>query len=217
MDFGLAFSFPFQDQQWVKKLLITAALCLIPIVGWIAVLGWSLEVTRRVIRQHPEPLPDWSEFGALLTLGFKGFLIGIIFSIPAWVISLPSVVVSALGQDSQDMQSIITIVSICSSCVSILYSIILAFATPAAYGELAATDQLMASINPSRLLQLVRAAPSAWLIAILGTLVGGIVASLGLIACIVGVFFTIAYYAALAGHLYGQAYRQATAAPAPAT
>jgi hypothetical protein len=216
MDFGLAFSFPFQDQQWVKKLLITAVLVLVPIIGWIAVLGWSLEVARRVIRQHPEPLPDWAEFGALLGLGFKGFLIGIVLSIPAWVISLPSVGLSAFAQDSQDMQSIVAIVSICTSCVSILYSIILAFATPAAYGELAATDQLMAALNPARLLQLVRAAPVPYLIAILGTLVGGIVASLGLIACVVGVFFTIAYYAAIAGHFYGQAYQQASTAPAAA-
>jgi hypothetical protein len=216
MDFGLAFSFPFQDQQWIKKLLITAVLILVPIIGWIAVLGWSLEVTRRVIRQHPEPLPDWSEFGALLGLGFKGFLIGIVLSIPAWVISLPSVALSAFAQDSADLQSIVAIVSICTSCVSILYSIVLAFATPAAYGELASTDQIGAALNPGRILQLVRAAPSGYLIAILGTLVGGIVASLGVIACVVGVFFTFAYYAALAGHLYGQAYLQASAAPAAA-
>jgi len=216
MDFGLAFSFPFQDQQWVKKILITAVLILVPIIGWIAVLGWSLEVARRVIRRHPEPLPDWSEFGALLGLGFKGFLIGIVLSIPAWVISLPSVALSAFAQDSQDLQTIVTIVSLCTSCVSILYSIVLAFAAPAAYGELAATDQIGSALNPARLWQLVRAAPVPYLIAILGTLVGSIVASLGVIACVVGVFFTFAYYAALAGHLYGQAYLQASAAPAPA-
>ena len=153
---------------------------------------------------------------ALASVVQAGFLIGLVFSIPAWVISLPSVALSAFAADSQDLQSIVAIVSICTSCVSILYSIVLAFATPAAYGELASTDQLRSALNPGRILQLVRAAPSAWLIAILGTLVGGIVASLGLIACIVGVFFTFAYYGALAGHLYGQAYLQASAAPAAA-
>ncbi len=214
MDFGLAFSFPFQDEQWVKKLLISAVLMIIPIIGWIAVLGWSIEVTRRVIRQHPEPLPDWSEFGALLALGFKGFLIGVLFSIPAFVISLPNFLLTAFAADSQDWQTVIVIVSICTSCVSLLYSIVLAFATPAAYGELAATDQIGSAINPGRLWALVRTAPSAYLIAILGTLVGGIVAMLGVIACVVGVFFTFAYYFALAGHLYGQAYIQGSAAPA---
>src|SRR3972149_3850395 len=128
--------------HWNNNPLTPPPLILTPIIGWIAVLGWSLEVTRRVIRQHPEPLPDWSEFGALLTLGFKGFLIGIVFSIPAWVISLPSIALSAFAADSQDLQSIVAIVSICTSCVSILYSLVLAFATPAAYGELASPDQL---------------------------------------------------------------------------
>src|SRR3990172_6927206 len=176
MDFGLAFSFPFQDQQWIKKLLITAVLILVPIIGWIAVLGWSLEVARRVIRQHPEPLPDWSEFGALLGLGFKGFIIGIVLSIPVWVIILPPVAISVFAADSQDLLSI---VSTCAGCLILIYSIMLAFATPAAYGELAYTDQIGAALNPGRILQLVRAAPSGYLIAILGTLVGGIVASLG--------------------------------------
>lgn len=44
MDFSLPFSFPFQDQNWFKKLAIPGLIMLIPIVGWLYVLGgdWKL-------------------------------------------------------------------------------------------------------------------------------------------------------------------------------
>ncbi len=35
MDFGLPFSFAFQDQNWFKKLAIAGLITLIPIMGWI--------------------------------------------------------------------------------------------------------------------------------------------------------------------------------------
>ena len=37
MDFGLAFTFPFQDEKWIEKLLIAGVIMIIPFVGWIAV------------------------------------------------------------------------------------------------------------------------------------------------------------------------------------
>jgi 4-hydroxybenzoate polyprenyltransferase len=42
MDFGLAFSYPFQDQDWFKKIAIAAVIALFPVVGWFAVFGWVM-------------------------------------------------------------------------------------------------------------------------------------------------------------------------------
>lgn len=47
MDFRLALSFPFQDEEWVRKLAIAGALSL-TIIDLIPVFGWSLEVNRRL-------------------------------------------------------------------------------------------------------------------------------------------------------------------------
>jgi hypothetical protein len=62
MEFGRAFSYTQQDPEWLKKVGIAAALMIIPFVGWLAVLGWGLEITRRVINNDPETLPDWSNW-----------------------------------------------------------------------------------------------------------------------------------------------------------
>ena len=55
MDFGSAFSFVFQDEDWIKKILLIAVISLIPIVGQIVALGFALEVMKRVINSDPTP------------------------------------------------------------------------------------------------------------------------------------------------------------------
>jgi hypothetical protein len=115
-----------------------------------------------------------------------------------------------LGAIGDDSGTIYTVYSLCFSCFSFIYGLALAFVLPASFGILAATDQLGDALNPSKLLALVRAAPSAYLMALVGGIGASIVADLGVILCVVGIFFTLAYAAAITGHLYGQAYNQAS-------
>ena len=89
MDFGLAFSFPFKDEKWIEKIVIAAVISIIPIIGWFALLGWAIEIGRRVINGEEEVLADWSDFGGLLTLGFKAWLAALVFSIPLIIVWIP--------------------------------------------------------------------------------------------------------------------------------
>ena len=207
MDLGLAFTYVFEDEEWVKKLLMGAVAALIPFIGWIPLLGWCILIARRVIRQDPEPLPDWSDLGGLFTLGLKGIVIAIIASLIPMILAIPYVVLSTIANNSD---ALFTIYSLCYGCFSLIYGIALALALPAAYGILADTDQLGDALNPGKLIALVRAAPSAYLMALVGGIGASIVADLGVILCFVGIFFTVAYSVAIMGHLYGQAYKQAS-------
>ena len=208
MDLGLAFSFVFEDEEWVKKVLIAAVLLFIPVIGWFAVFGWAIEITRRVIRQSEEPLPDWTEISDLFILGLKGFVISFVYSIPVMLLSAP---ITILGW-FEDLQGIVAFLSVCASCLTFIYSIILWVAMPAAFGILADSDNIGEAINPSKILELVRAAPGAYVMALLGIIIAGLVSSVGVILCFIGVFFTSAYAMAFTGHVYGQAYNQARAA-----
>lgn len=209
MDFGLAFSFPFQDEGWVKKVVLTAVISLIPIIGQIALIGWLVELTRRVIRGDAEPLPDWADFGGILVLGLKMFAIGFVYAIPLMFMTIPMAIFDALV-DSDSAVALYTIVTLCFSCFALIYGLALAFFIPAAVGELAATDNLGAAINPTNIIAHVRAAPSAYLLAFLGTIVAGFLSGFGVILCFVGVILTAVYASAIQGHLYGQAYLEAT-------
>lgn len=209
MDFSLSFSFPFQDEGWVKKIVLTAVISLIPIIGQLALIGWLVELTRRVIRGDAEPLPDWADFGGILVLGLKMFAIGFVYAIPLMFMTIPMAIFDALV-DSDSAVALYTIVTLCFSCFALIYGLALAFFIPAAVGELAATDNLGAAINPTNIIAHVRAAPSAYLLAFLGTIVAGFLSGFGVILCFVGVILTAVYASAIQGHLYGQAYLEAT-------
>ena len=210
MDIGLAFSFPFQDKDWITKLILASVILLIPVLGIIVVLGWTLAITRNVIKGEAEPLADWSDFAGFLTLGFKGFLVSLVYALPIIVISIPFGIFAGFVDD-QSAEALIALVSICFSCFSILYGVALAFIYPAAMGELAANDDLGAALNPSRIFSLIRKAPNVYILTFLATIGAGFLSGLGVLLCFVGILFTSSYAYAVYGHLFGQAYLEATA------
>lgn len=211
MDVGRAFSFTFDDPDWLKKIVIVAIISLIPFIGQVYLLGWSTEITRRVIKKDPVQLAGFEDFGGSLVLGLKAFVIAFVYSIPLIIFVMPTSIAPAI-LDYDDFGWLISIIITCCSCLMLLYGILLAVIYPAAFGELAATDSLGAAIHPSRILELLRADFGAYLIALLGAIIAGFIGSLGMILCFIGVIFTMAYAYAVMGHLYGQAYVKATEA-----
>ena len=209
MDFARAFSFQFQDPDWVKKIAIIALISLIPIVGQFVALGWSLDVTRRVIQRDQTPLPDL-RFGEQLGHGFRGFVVGLVYALPIILIQLPIIIASSLvssGNVNPDVaNTVLAAVSVCCGGLIVVYSLFLAVILPVATTNFVAQNRIGAALRLGEVLGLFRAAPGAWLFVLLGVIVGGFVASFGTILCVVGVIFTSAYVLSVTGHLYGQAY-----------
>jgi hypothetical protein len=212
MDFGLAFSFVFKDRDWFKKVAIAALIGLIPIIGQMVVLGWSLNITRRVMNHDENPLPD-VDFGADLGRGFYAFVIGFVYTLPISILSgifgvMDAAITSSSGSDAA--YTMIGLFSVCLGLFAFVYGLACAFVLPAAYGNYLAKDSLAAGFNLKEVFSLVRANLGAYLIVVLGTIVAGIIAPVGAIACGIGVLLTYVYSLAIMGHLYGQAYVQAT-------
>lgn len=214
MEFGKAFVYQFEDQEWLKKLGIGALLLLIPLLGQLWIAGWSLEITKRVIRRDPQPLADWDDFGGYLVRGFLVFIIGFVYALP---IILVSACVSVLFPSAFDLSAsneVATsawIVVACVNCVIVLYSILLALFIPAALGNFAVKEQFGAAFRFGEVWGLVRAAPGAYILVFFGTILTGFIAGLGIILCFIGVVITISYANSVMGNLMGQAYNVATA------
>lgn len=214
MEFGKAFTFAFEDKDWLKKIGIAGLVMLIPILGQIIVGGWALEITRRVIQREPEALPDWGAFGEYLMKGLKMFVISLVYALPLILLSicanLPFMFVQDGGDDT--MMTLISLISVCVSCISAIYGIALAIVLPAALAKFVVTNEIGAAFRFGEVIALVRAAPAAYLLVLLGSIVAGLVASLGVILCFIGVIFTAALAYAIQGHLWGQAYNAAVEA-----
>ena len=218
MDFGLAFSFVFKDPDWFKKVAIAAVIGLIPLIGQIIVLGWALNITKRVMNHDPNPLPD-VDFGADLQRGFYGFVIGFVYALPITVLSGMLSIFDAVVANSSGNNTAVAIVTIVSSCFglfSFLYGIAIAFVIPASYTNYLSKNSLGAGFALGEIFQQVWSHLGAYFIVVLGTLVAGLIVPFGLIACIIGVLLTYAYSMTVMGHLYGQAHNEVFKETVPA-
>ena len=210
MDFGLAFSYPFKDPEWVKKIGVIGLITIIPIFGQIVLLGWTLEITRRVLRKEPVSLPD-IDLGEQFSLGLRGLVVGLGYALPIIIFELPISLIGAFqGNGDQTAQTLYAVVSVCCGGLVVLYSLVLAVWLPAAYANMVARNEISAGFNFSRIFALLQAAPGAYLLVFVANLLGAIIVPLGLILCIIGVVFTATYFNAVMGDLYGQAYNEAT-------
>lgn len=212
MDFSIPFSFPFKDQDWFKKLLIPGLITLIPIVGFLYLLGWGLEITRQIIRNEPVVIPE-TDFSKFLTRGLKVFVISLVYGIPTFILQIPSMIGNVMtqsasnGDSSSAVLGVILGLGVCTGLLNILYSLALSFVLPAIYGLfLANNEEISAGFRFGEIFRLVKKAPVAFLLALVGYIIAGMISSLGVIACVVGLLVTIPYSILIMSHFYGQAY-----------
>jgi len=80
-------AYMFKDANWVSKILVGALIGIVPVLNF-ATAGYAVQTTRN-IRDDQEPLPGWSgNLGKFFMEGLKLFVIGILYSIPIWILSL---------------------------------------------------------------------------------------------------------------------------------
>lgn len=213
MDFGQALTFQFKDPDWIRKILIASLIALIPVVGWIFIFGWSLEVARRVIKGEAQTLPE-IDLARDLVRGLEGFIINIAYNLPAIVVTagvtMALFFTSAIFNNQSNVEGVWILLYACIIPLAILYGIGMTLFIAAAYGNfLAKEESLSAGFQISEVFGLVRKAPVAYFLVLVGQLLCGFIAFFGLAACIIGVIVTTTYTITVMGHLYGQAYREA--------
>jgi hypothetical protein len=227
MDIGKAFAFVFEDKDWIPKVLIGIGIVVAGLVlSWLiipAILaglllgGYSLEITRRVIRGDGEVLPAWEDWGQLIVDGLKVALIGLVYALPiiilAIFVSVPTEILADYGATRSGLSFLETMsvfVSVALSCFNLLWAIVMTLVLPAAIGRFAAEGELSSAFRFGEIIAMVRDNLVTYVITAAMVWATGIMAGLGLLLCLIGVFFTAVYAELVSGHLYGQAYLEAT-------
>ena len=218
MDVGKSFTFMFEDKDWLVKILIGGVFTLLSVilVGIPFVLGYVLEVIRRVIRQDPEPLPDWDNLGEKFVQGLVLLVIFIIWLIPVWFLACIQTGVSIALANTQGSEGVITAVSLCVSCLSVLWGIVVGLASPAICTRYAVSGQFASAFQFGEIWNFTTKNLVNVIIAVLLSWVAGLIAGFGIILCVVGVFLTTFWSYLVMGHLFGQVYQRAVGAIVPA-
>jgi hypothetical protein len=223
MDFAKAFTYIFDDKDWIKKIGIAAGILLIsPITLFILslpVIGWGMEILRRTTNGRSDILPEWDNFGGFFMDGLKALGVSLIYALPIILIQACNAGVtigmtsanSSMSGDMADTLAMATMgVSLLFGCLVVVFAIAIAILQPAGLALLANTGKFASAANPMNALAEFRRNPGGYLLAgLVGSLIVSLLGSVGTVACLVGAFVGYAIGIAVQNHLLGQAYSKA--------
>jgi hypothetical protein len=206
---GDSFAWPFRDPEWFTKIVLMGLIALIPIVGWLQLLGWMLSALDN-LRHGLQVLPPAAFQYA--TRGINLFAASLIWGLAALVLLYGSMGVAIFALLSVTPSS----GDSGSSAVFPLLFLPLMFGITAAFGLIIIalyvfipplilfTDRkgLAGAFNVAGFVHAIRVSPRESLAAAGLALVSYFISGLGSYLCYVGILFTIPYsLAILAGVL----------------
>jgi len=185
---GRAFSFMFEDKNWVVKILLGAVFNLLTLVlvGIPFIFGYLLELAKNSSEGKELPLPEWDNLGDKFVRGLIYTIIVIIYSIPGIILSfIPCV----------------------KYCFGPLYFLALLFVLPYITVKYAQTGSFEDVFRFNEIIDFAKANFNNLIIVVLLTIALQIIASFGALALVVGIFFTVFWADLAIYYLYGQVYR----------
>ncbi len=224
MDIGKSFTYMFDDEKWLMKILLGGIIGIVPILNFV-VYGYMLDATKNVAEGRALPLPEWGEdFGGKFVKGLLAVIIGVVYAIPIWVIMCLSWLVTLiLGGGASLFESdaaaagaggLAGVLAICLYCLMALYGIFLIIWLPAALTRFAVQGGFGSAFQFGEIRSLIQGNLGNYLLAIVIAMVAGVIAEFGIIACGVGVLFTMFWAYLVYAFLLGNVWLEAQAEPA---
>lgn len=224
MDVGKSFTYMFEDKDWIVKIAIGGGILLLGglILGWLVIpaiaaaallLGYALVVVKNVYEGNPNPLPEWTNIGDLFVKGVTALVGVLVWAIPAIVLACCIAAVGiGLGNAAQNngRDSISTaggLLLACLYCLTFIVSLVISLFVYAPLTNFALTNQLSTFWDFRGAWKFIQANPGNYIIAFLLALVANFIAGFGIIACLIGVFFTNFWAMLVMAHLFGQVAR----------
>ncbi|MGB8656531.1 MAG: DUF4013 domain-containing protein [Candidatus Zixiibacteriota bacterium] len=192
INYSKAFSFMFEDKNWVGKIFLGAVFNLLSLilVGIPFTLGYLLELAKNSKNEKELPLPEWDKLGDKFVRGLVYLVILIIFSLPGAILHF----IPCVGH-----------------CLGPLYFVALLFVLPFITVKYAQTGSLEEVFHFNEMFDFIKSNINSLIIVVLLTVALEVIASFGILALVVGIFFTIFWADLAIYYLYGKIYREGEA------
>lgn len=240
-EFGQSFSFPFRHPAWLGRVLMWAALEVMPLLLALPAFVGAAKLRHHFPWQTIAVLPLAALVGLIcrfLVLGYlrrtaKAVLDGTADGLPAWdrpaddiveglklwlvsvALFLPAIGVTALFTLLFMVLTSAKMVWLPLVVVGPPALVITLFYLPAGLLATVAEEDVLAAFNIERVTHVIGQAFGPYAIAFLVALGAEIVAQLGLLICCVGIFATRFAAHCVGVHVFATAYRQGLPAPPP--
>lgn len=217
MDIGKSFGFMFKDESWISRVLVGGLLGIVPILNFV-IYGYMLEVIKNVSEDRELPLPTWDDFGGKFMKGLMVVIAGFIYSLPlivVWVVYFIALMVIGGAASSREGMSeagggLFAVCTIAFYCIVFIYSIVVyLFIMYPGLMRYADSGEFGVFFRFGENFKLATANLGQYIVMLLVMLVASLVAGIvGSLACGIGVIFTSFWALLVAGHLFGQYWKQ---------
>src|SRR5919109_1462835 len=85
---GDSFAWPFQDPGWFGKMILQGLIAVIPIVGWIAMVGWLMMNIDNFRAGRRELAPAGFHLSRGVGLFFVFLIYGLVLGVPGFVLGI---------------------------------------------------------------------------------------------------------------------------------
>lgn len=217
MDIGKAFSFTFEDEEWLKKLALAGLIffvgSLLIVPGILFAAGYPIVVGRNLYNGSKRPLPDMDNMGEIFKDGFFAVLIGFIYALPIMLVSFPFAIMMGLVSERGDMgEAVAASFAILLSCFIFVLGIGLAIFLPGVMAQYVRTGDFAACFRVGEIwTNIVQPNLVNILLIFVGTIAAQLIVQLVILASVIticGPFLLLwpatLWASAFQGHLFGQ-------------
>jgi hypothetical protein len=181
------FTFPFKDAHWTRKLFIGFLLYMagfiVPIIPWIFVFGYIARIIQMGVNGDDYTLPEWNEWGDLLTKGLRLMGVSLIAILPfivlfgcGYLAMMSPAMLGAMESSEYGYQSGIpsvfmfvpllgTFGGMCLMGLSMIFSLLVGMLMPPAMSHVIAEDEFSAVFRVSEWWSIFKANIGGYLIA----------------------------------------------------
>ncbi|UCF80449.1 MAG: DUF4013 domain-containing protein [Acidobacteriota bacterium] len=187
VDFGRAFSFAFEDKEWVKKILIGGAFSLLALIvlGLFVILGYCKKVFQLHAENEKAGLPDW-EPGENFIDGIIVFIIIFLYNLPwALVLAVPGI----------------------GCCLAPMLLFLTVFLLPAGLAHYFDSEQFGDAFDFKKILPFIRENLGNYILYYVIAIVASLASNLGFLLLVVGIIFTSFWSMLVMCQALGQVWR----------
>lgn len=104
INFERAFTFMFQEDEWVMKFVIGVLMAVLAIfiIPGIILQGYVIAIARRVRNGQQPELPEWEDWGKFLSDGFAYMIAALIYALPMILLVICFMVIFLFGVAGAD-------------------------------------------------------------------------------------------------------------------
>jgi hypothetical protein len=206
-----AFSFPFKDPDWPGKFVIAAIFMVLALVGigFFVIAGYLIQITQRVMKHHPQPLPEWSDIGVKFVTGFKFCVVYFIYLLPVFILLIPLIGLSVASEVIQGFDPVDVLAAVYTFAFILLmipYGVGLTIALPIIIYRFAENEKISDALDIGVVVAIFKKHWQSTLVVAILSLGIQTLGSVGVVFFLVGILFTIFYTYVVSAYLAGALY-----------